>query len=66
MKPETRVLRVVLPENGGPRPRSVLEGLARHYGAGPQIVDTLIESGALVKFSDKRHARYGLPNRKKG
>lgn len=61
MKPETRILRVVRPENGGPRSRVVLVGLARHYGAGEPAVDALIDAGALVKYSDKRQAKWGLP-----
>lgn len=32
-----------------------------HYGADGGVVDELIARGELVKYSDKRHARYGLP-----
>lgn len=66
MKASTRILRVVLPENGGPRSRAVLDGLARHHGADRKVVDELIRRGELVKYSDKRHARWGAPKAQRG
>ncbi len=61
MKPETRVLRVVQPDNGGPRKRNILDGIARMYGGTDKTVDGLIADRRLVKYSDKRHALWGLP-----
>jgi len=59
-----RILKLVHPESGGPRPRRLLEMMARtprekdHASA---IVDELIRSGALVRYGDKRGAKWGLP-----
>lgn len=61
MKPETRILRAVDPEGCGPAKRTVLVGLARRYGAGPELVARMIADGRLVKYSDKRQAKWGLP-----
>jgi hypothetical protein len=66
VKPGTRILRVVQPANGGPRPRTVLDGLAAKYGADGKLVDALIRKGDLVKYSDKRHARWGAPRAQRG
>ena len=65
MKPETRLLRVVDPDGCGPAKRSVLEGLAKHHGAGPELVDRLIAEGKLVKYGDRKGARWGLPKARK-
>lgn len=62
MKPETRLLRVVHPDNGGARKRSLLEGLAADYGE-PGLVERLIREKRLVKHGDRRGARWGLPKR---
>lgn len=61
MKPATKILRVVAPENGGPRKRSVLEGLARAYGATAELVDEMIRGGQLHKHGDRRGSTWGLP-----
>lgn len=61
MKPETRILRAVDPEGCGPAKRTVLVGIARRHGAGPEVVDQLIADGRLVKYGDRKGARWGLP-----
>lgn len=59
-----RILKVVHPDGGGPRPMRVLLGLARtareknHAG---DIVRERIQCGALVRYGDKKGAKYGLP-----
>lgn len=55
-----RVLKVVRPENGGPRKRTVLEGLV-----GEDVVVQMIERGQLVMHGKKRGATYGLPKGRK-
>ena len=64
MKPETRVMRVVQPENGGPRKRNILEAIATRYGGGKATVDRLIKSGALVKFGSTKRATWGPPRQR--
>jgi len=61
MKAEARVLRVVKPENGGPRKRSVLDALARRYGEGYYLIDYLIAARRLVRYGRSRGATWGLP-----
>jgi hypothetical protein len=61
MKPATKILRLVAPDNGGPRKRSVLESLARGYGAGAELIDEMIAAGQLMKHGDRRGATWGLP-----
>jgi hypothetical protein len=61
-----RILRIVNPrtENGGPRPRSVLEGLARtdrDKRAASALIDYLVALGELVVIGHARGAVYGLP-----
>lgn len=58
-----RILRVVAPENGGPRKRNVLEGLARGYKIADfdATLKCMLERGELVMYGDRRGARYGLP-----
>lgn len=61
-----RILRLVHPESGGPRPRRLLEMLARtprEKDHAADIVDDLIRSGALVKYGDRKGAKYGLPTK---
>lgn len=64
-----RILRVVEPESGGPRKRSVLEGLARspkQRAQFRQIFAAMLERGELVMLGDRRGARYGLPRTRGG
>jgi hypothetical protein len=63
MGPRARILRVVRPEYGGPRKRSVLVALANGRGApdGEALVADMIRRGELVMVGDKRGATYGLP-----
>jgi hypothetical protein len=61
VKPETRLLRLVHPENGGARIKRVLEVMAVRYGAEPTLVDDLVAQGRLKMYGDRRGATYGLP-----
>lgn len=65
MRAETKILRLVQPENGGPRKRNILEGMARHYGDGPHLIDYLIAGGKLVARGGPRNRTYGLPATRK-
>lgn len=59
-----RILRAVHPDGGGPRPRSLLVAMARtprEKDHATDIVDDLIRSGALVKYGDRKGAKWGLP-----
>ena len=65
---KARILSVVQPENGGPRARTVLSGLARddkQRAAFPRIFRELIERRELVRYRGRRGATYGPPERKK-
>lgn len=64
MKAETKILRLVAPENGGPRNRVVLDEMAKRYGEGAYLIDYMIAKGSLVKYSDRRYAKWGLPRRR--
>jgi hypothetical protein len=61
MKACTRLLRLVHPDNGGARIKRVLEAMAVHYGAKPELVDQLVAQGRLKMYGDRRGATYGLP-----
>lgn len=66
MSHRSRILRIVNPrtENGGPRPRSVLEGLARterDRRAAAALIDYMVALGDLVLIGHARGAVYGLP-----
>lgn len=61
MKPETRILRMVAPDCGGPRKRRILEATAERYGATAQLVKDMIAAGLLVMYGKKRGATWGLP-----
>lgn len=65
MKAEARVLRIVLPEHGGPRKRAVLDNLATRYGEGPYLIDYLIAARRLKRFGRARGATWGLPKARK-
>ena len=59
-----RILKIVHPENGGPRPRRLLELMARtarEKDHAKAIVDELIRCGALVKYGDRKGTKWGLP-----
>ena len=59
-----RILRAVHPDNGGPRKRHILESMGRtprEKDRGVEIVAELIRCGALVKYGDKKGAKWGLP-----
>jgi hypothetical protein len=60
--------RVLRPENGGPRKRTVLEGLAKHYGYKAdfdEVLKRMIDAGEIVMVGEKRGARYALPGAKR-
>lgn len=62
-----RILKAVHPEGGGPRPRRILEAMARtprEKDHAREIVDALIKCGALVMYGDRKGATYGLPKGK--
>jgi hypothetical protein len=59
-----RWLKVVRPENGGPRARTVLIGLARtprDRARAEELLDAMLASGELAMHGSKRGATYGLP-----
>jgi hypothetical protein len=61
---KARILKVTRPENGGPRKKSVLEGLARASCQAPnfgEIFRGLLKNGELVKYGARRDALYGPP-----
>lgn len=63
-----RILRLVHPDGGGPRPRRLLELMARtdlERRRAVKVVDAMIEDGELVKYGDRRGARYGLPKERR-
>ena len=64
MKAETRVLRMVKPENGGPRKRTVLDAAAKRYGEGPHLIEYLIAGGRLVRYGKARWSTWGLPRKR--
>lgn len=65
MRAETRVLRIVRLENGGPRKRSVLEAFATRYGEGPYLIDYLIAARRLQLYGYAKGATWGLPSKTK-
>lgn len=61
---KARILKVVQLENGGPRKRSVLDGMARVSRQGAkfdEIFKSMLARSELVMYSDKRFALYGPP-----
>lgn len=56
-----RILQIVHPESGGPRPRRLLEGIARAGGKTSKFIDDLIKEGALVQYGKKKGTKWGLP-----
>jgi hypothetical protein len=63
-----RILNVVALEGGGPRKRSVLEGMARRSRQAnrfDEIFNSMLARGELVKYSDRRQATYGPPRRRR-
>jgi len=62
MSVRTKILKLVHTDNGGPRARRLLEAGASLGGEdGKRFVDQMIERGELLKYGDKKGARYGLP-----
>lgn len=66
MKPEGWIRRVVAPEACGAVKRSILDACARRHGGDDSTVDRMIDRGELVRYGDKRGARWGLPRRRGG
>lgn len=64
MRAETRVLRLVLPENGGARKRSVLDAAAMRYGEGPYLIDYLIAARRLKRYGRARGTTWGTPKQR--
>ncbi len=60
----TKVLKLVRPENGGARKRSILDAMAKRLGEGPYLIDYLIAAGQLVRYGRARGATWGLPRRR--
>ena len=59
-----RILKLVHPDGGGPRPRRILEAMARtarERDHAKDIVAEMIGCGALVQHGKKKGAKYGLP-----
>ena len=59
-----RILQLVHPDGGGPRSRRILEAMARtarERDHAKDIVAEMIGCGALVRYGDKKGAKYGLP-----
>jgi hypothetical protein len=62
MNMREKILRLVHPEMGGPRSRRVLEAAASNGGRdGKTFIAGMIERGELLKYGDRKGARYGLP-----
>lgn len=59
-----RWLNLVRPENGGPRSRNVLLGVAANKGYGAiaePLLQLMLAEGSLVMRGERRAAAYGLP-----
>jgi hypothetical protein len=64
----SRILKLVHPDNGGPRTRNVLEGSARtpvEIEGFERVLKTMLGRRELVMRGKKRGARYGLPKKPK-
>lgn len=57
-----RILRVLEPESGGPRKKTVLLGLADPKRV-ERVLRRLMDAGLVVKVGDMKGARYGLKRR---
>ena len=64
MRAATRILKLVAPENGGARKRSILDAMAERLGEGPYLIDYLIAAKRLVRYGRARGALWGLPKRR--
>lgn len=65
---KAKLLKVTQLESGGPRKRSVLEGVARTSRQGhrfAEIFTAMLASGEFKKYSDRKHALYGPPGLRK-
>lgn len=64
----SRILKLVHPDNGGPRTRAVLEGVPRtpvEIEGFERVFKTMLDRRQLVMRGKKRGARYGLPRKPK-
>ena len=57
-----QLLRLVHPDNGGPRPRRILDAYACRAGKDESFVQALIAEGALVQYGKKKGTKWGLPH----
>lgn len=54
-----RILRILRPENGGPRSKNVLRGIADPKRV-ERTLRRLMDAGQVMMVGDKRGARYAL------
>lgn len=62
-----RWLGLTLPINGGPRPRSVLIGVAEshgHHAIAEPLLDLMLAEGTFVMHGERKAAKYGRPKRR--
>lgn len=55
-----RILHIVRVVNGGPRARTVLEGLV-----GEDLIAAMIADGSLARYGGRKGATWGLPRRRR-
>ena len=63
----SRILKLVHPDNGGPRKRSVLEGSARSVFERENFarcLNLMLERRDLIMYGKRKGAKYGLPKGK--
>lgn len=56
-----RILKVVSPEYGGPRAKSVLAGLAHPGQNFDRVFKAMRDAGEIVRYRKRKGALYGLP-----
>lgn len=71
MSHRSRILKILSPrtENGGPRSRTVLEGLARteqDRRAAEALIDYMLALGEIVMLGHGKGAIYALPRKLRG
>jgi len=59
MKLRGQILRMLRPENGGPRKRTVLEGLAGSASALKRVLVPMLKKGELVQLGATKGQRIG-------